>query len=151
MDFRPISLCNVIYKLVYKVITNRLKSLMDSIISSSQSAFILGYIIIDNIIIAHEVMHSMKNNIWAKTGRMAVKLDMSMVYDRVEWTYLKAAMKALGFAYEWICIVMTCISTFQYSILVNDSPKWTFTPFRGLRQGDLLSPYLCHTFSLNPQ
>lgn len=63
---------------------------------------------------------------------MAVKLDMSKAYDQVEWPHLKAAMKALAFADDWICLVMTCVSMVQYSILVNECPRQTFSPSRGL-------------------
>lgn len=93
IGFRPNSLRNVIYKLLSKVITNRLKPLMDSIISISQSVFILG-----RIITTHELLHSMKNNIRGRIERIMVKLNMSKSYDCVEWSYLKATMKAFGFA-----------------------------------------------------
>jgi len=86
-DFRPISLFSVIYKLVTKVITNRLKRILPNIVSDSQSAFIPGRLITDNIIAAFELFHAMKgdNN---KHGSMAIKLDMAKAFDRVEWPFL---------------------------------------------------------------
>lgn len=70
---------------------------MDSIISSSQSAFIPGRIITDNILFTHELLHSMKQNTKEKKGRMVINIDMSKAYDWVEWPFLALALKALGF------------------------------------------------------
>lgn len=117
----------MIFKLISKVIINRLKPLMDSIILSSPSAFIPSQIITDNILIAHELLHSMKNNTKGKIGRMVVKLDMSKVYNRVEWQYLKASMKALNFVDRWINLVISCVTSVNYSILLNGYPNQFFS------------------------
>lgn len=82
-EFKPISLCNIVYKLVLKFIVNRLKTYMNSIISSPQIVFVFGRIITDNIIITQEILHTMKYNLKVKKGKMAVKLDMSKPYDQV--------------------------------------------------------------------
>lgn len=83
-DFWPINLCNVIYKLISKVIVNRLKQILPRIVSSSHSAFILGRLITDNIIMAYKALHSIKVRQQGKDGNMAIKLDISKTYDRVE-------------------------------------------------------------------
>ena len=82
-DYRPISLFNVLYKLITKAITNRLKEILSSIISVNQSAFTPGRLITDNILVSFEVFHSMNGQTGA-SGSMAIKLDMAKAYDKVE-------------------------------------------------------------------
>ena len=152
-NFRPISFCNVIYKIGSKVIANRLKPLLDSIVSETQSAFIANRLITYNILIAFESLHHMKNNCIGKQGYMALQLDTSKVYDRVEWSFLEQIFLKLGFHEDWVALLMACITTVSYSILVNGKPKGLFRPSRGLRQGDPLSSYLflfCAEGKCNP-
>jgi len=82
-DFRPISLCNVVYKLITKVITNQLKVILNNIVLDLQSAFTPGRLIINNILIAFEIFHTMSIDTSVR-GYMAIKLDMEKAYDHME-------------------------------------------------------------------
>ena len=95
-DFRPISLENVISRIVSKVIANRLKVILPRVISETQSAFVPNRQITDNTTVAYEVLHRMQNKRTGKRGQMAVKLDISKAYDRVEWAFLWQIMIKLG-------------------------------------------------------
>nr|XP_023888394.1 uncharacterized protein LOC112000487 [Quercus suber] len=129
-------------EIVSKVIANRLKPLLNSIISNTQSAFIADRLITDNVLVAFESLHHMKTNCTGKTGFMALKLDMSKAYDRVEWPFLDKILLNMGFQESWVFLIMECITTVTYSIMVNGEPKGLIILSRGLRQGDPISPYL---------
>eukprot|EP00253_Pinus_taeda_P010040 PITA_10040 len=137
--FRLIALCNVVYKIISKVVANRLKPLLPTLVSTEQSGYVEGRKILDNIIQAHEVVHSLTNN--NKAG-MIMQLDVAKAYDKLNWTYIRKVLTTFRFDQNSIRWVMVLVTSCSFSILVNRSPSETFTPSRGLRQGDLLSPFI---------
>jgi hypothetical protein len=109
----------VLFKIVANVLANRLKIILPIIVSSNQSAFIPRRLISYNILVAYVNLHTMHSCMWDKEGYLAIKLDISKAYDRVEWHFLEAMMVWLGFALRWVALIMKFISTVTYSILVN--------------------------------
>ncbi|XP_042952211.1 uncharacterized protein LOC122289292 [Carya illinoinensis] len=118
-EFRLISLCNVMYKLISKVLANRLKKVLPLLISHKQSAFIPERLITDKVMIAYEALHSMKTRQKGKVGSMTLKLDMAKVYDRIEWRFVESIMRKMGFEERWIGLIMQCVSSVTYLVLVN--------------------------------
>ena len=100
-DFYPISLSNVAYKLVSKVLANRLKTVLPQIISKNQSVFLFERLITDKVLIAFELMHYVDHKKSGKDGYMAVKLDISKAYDKVEWEFIEKVMRRMGFHEKW--------------------------------------------------
>jgi hypothetical protein len=137
--FIPITLCNVIYKVITKVIATRLKPILPYLISNEQSGYVEGRQIMDSVILAHEVIHSLKSS---RTPGMLIKLDLSKAFDRASWKYIRAVLDSFGFAQEWINWIMNLTSSAFFSILVNGVPSKPFSPSRGICQGDPLSPFL---------
>lgn len=119
--------------------SNRLKPLLPTLASVEQSRYVEGRKILNNIIQAHEVVHSLTRN--RKVG-MTMQLDIGKAYDKMNWTYIRKALTAFWFDHNWVRWVMALVTSSIFSILVNGSPSKTFIPSRGLTKGDPLSPFL---------
>lgn len=117
-DYRLIKVCVMLYtKLLQKF-----KKIIPLIISLSQSAFIPKRLITDYVIITYKTSHTMKSRMKGKEGSMVLKLDISKAYDRIEWMFLEAMMRKMSFGDKWIILIMRCISSVSYSVLINGQP-----------------------------
>ena len=125
-----------LYKLLAKVLTNKLKKIINKVVSFFQNVFVKGRQILYVVLIANETIDSM-----LKSNRVGVlcKLDIEKAYDHVNWGFLLAVLEKMGFGQRWIS---WCISTPSFLIIVNGTPLGFFQSSRGLRQEDCLSPYL---------
>jgi hypothetical protein len=138
-DFRPISLCNLIYKLISKVISNRIKPFLERRLSAEQLGFLRGRRIQDAIGAAHEGIHSIKKyNLKA----LVMKLDLKQAFDCIDWEFLRLILFSAGFGDLLIDWIMSCVSSANFVVLINGEASSFFKSERGLRQGCPLSPYL---------
>lgn len=106
---------------------------MDNIITPFQNAFIQGRNIIDNILLAHVIIDAIRKKKGRKNCFGVLKINMSKAYDRVNWNFLKAVLIAMNFDSKWINWIMECVTTVQYTLLINGSLSKSFRPMKGLR------------------
>ncbi|QHO46030.1 LINE-1 retrotransposable element ORF2 protein [Arachis hypogaea] len=138
---RTINLCNVSYKVVTKILAKRLQTLMAKLVRPTQTSFVPGRHSSDNIIITQEVIHSIRNKKGGK-GWMAIKIDLEKVYDRLKWSFINDTLMDIGFPSHITNLIYGCISSARMRVLWNGDELEEFTPSRGIRQGDPISPYL---------
>ncbi|GJY92303.1 RNA-directed DNA polymerase, eukaryota, reverse transcriptase zinc-binding domain protein [Tanacetum coccineum] len=140
LDFRPVACCNVLYKCISKIITNRIQGCLAEIVSINQSAFVPGRLIQDNLLITQELLkgYNRKNG----PRRCALKINIAKAYDTVNWGFLKQSLVHFGFHEKMIDWIMTCVTSAAFSVCVNGERHGYFKNGKGLRQGDPMSPYL---------
>ncbi|WKA11259.1 hypothetical protein VitviT2T_028778 [Vitis vinifera] len=138
-DFRPISLLGGLYKLLAKVLANRLKRVVGKVVSNSQNAFVRGRQILDASLIANEVIDSWQKR---KEKGLICKLDIEKAYDNINWKFLLKVLQKMGFGSKWVGWMRSCLSSAKFSVMVNGVPAGFFPSPKGLRQGDPLSLYL---------
>ncbi|XP_062080600.1 uncharacterized protein LOC133785369 [Humulus lupulus] len=153
-QFRPISLCNVIYKIISKCMADHMRISMGDAIFEAQSAFVPGRVIQNNAIIGFEALHCLRKNYYGNGTKLALKLDMAKAYDRVEWNFVEAVMLKLGYCGSWVEKVMRCVRSITFSILLNGNIKGNIKPSRGLKQGPFVTvplPFLCRSLLFSNQ
>nr|GEU59262.1 hypothetical protein [Tanacetum cinerariifolium] len=139
-DYRPISCCNVLFKCISKIIANRIKESLKTLVSSNQSAFVPGRNIADNSLLTEELMHNY--HLDRGPPRCAFKVDIQKAYDTVDWNFLKVILLGFGFHDRLVGWIMECVTSTSFSININGLLHGYFNGKRGLHQGDPLSPYL---------
>nr|GEV68229.1 RNA-directed DNA polymerase, eukaryota [Tanacetum cinerariifolium] len=138
-DFRPISMIGSVYKVVTKILANRLSLVISDLVSDTQSAFVANRQILDGPFIMNELLA------WCKRKRkhaLIFKVDFAKAYDSVRWDYLLDVLHAFGFGPNWCKWIQGTFTSAMASIFVNGSPTAEFPFFRGLKQDDPLSPFL---------
>ncbi|GKB48586.1 RNA-directed DNA polymerase, eukaryota [Tanacetum coccineum] len=138
-DFRPISLIGSVYKVITKILQNRLSFVISDLISDVQSAFLPNRQIFDGPFILNDLLARCR---FKKQSAMVFKVDFAKAYDSIRWDYLEDVLHSFGFGVKWRSWIKGCLSSSMASILVNGSPTSEFQFHRGLKQGDPLAPYL---------
>jgi len=138
-QFRPIGLLNCSFQIFSKLLTLRLTSVVQRIVAPTQSAFIKGRYILESVVVAHELVHSVHQS--GEPG-IILKLDYEKAYDRVSWSFLFDMLEARGFDPVWINWVKHIVEGGSLGIMVNGEESSYFKPGKGLSQGDPLSPFL---------
>lgn len=118
--FRAISLCNVVMKLITKVLANRLCKSLHMIISQRQSAFVRNRNIMDNILLAQEACRCIRRRNKGMNGFLSIKVEMSKAYDLVEWKFLREMLRRLGFHDTWVGKVMRCMESVWYKLKIME-------------------------------
>jgi len=127
------------YKIISKVLSLRLKKVIDKVIDVKQSAFREGRGLLDSVLVANEVLEEYKRK---RKYCVFFKVDYEKAYDSVSWEFIYYMMRRLGFCELWTQWIKGCLESASISVLVNGSPTKEFFPKKGLRQGDLLAPFL---------
>lgn len=139
-DFRPISCCNTLYKAISKLLVHRLKPILPDLILPNQTAFVQGRLLVENTVLAAEVVQGYHRNKGAK--RIAIKVDIAKAFDTISWDFIFTCLASIGLPPLYIRWLRACVCTPSFTVGYNGTVQGYFKSTRGLRQGDPLSPYL---------
>lgn len=139
-DYRPISCCNVLYKVISKILANRLKAILPNLIALNQSAFIKDRLLIENLLLATELVKDYHKD--SVSSRCTIKIDISKAFDSVQWPFLLNTLVAMNLLAQFIHWISLCVTSATFSVQVKGELAGFFRSERGLRQGCSLSPYL---------
>lgn len=138
-NLRPITLCNVVCKIITKIIVNRLRLLLSKIVGPWQANFMPGCQTKNNMIVTQKIIHSLERH-KGKFGGIIWKIDLEKAYERIEWNFLEKVLFNFNFNENLIKLIMACVTKGSTSIIWNGETLNAFKPTRGLKQGDSLSP-----------
>ena len=140
-NYRPISFCNSVYKIITKVIVARLRPHLDQVVNPLETAFVPNRRGTDNAIIVQELIHTI-SKAKGKEWYMAIKINLEKAYDKMEWSFIRATLMRINLPQDLIKLIMSCVTSVSTSILFNRGTLESFHPSKGIRKGDPLSPYL---------
>lgn len=139
-DYRPISCCNTLNKVISKLLVHRLKPILPALILPNQTAFVQGRLLVENTVLAAEIIHGYHRNKGPK--RMVIKVDIAKAFDTISWDFIFTCLESLEIPYDFIRWLQACVCTPSFCVGYNGTVQGYFKSKRGLRQGDPLSPCL---------
>lgn len=137
----PLGLCNTQYKILTQILANRLKPHLTCLISPFQVAFTPGGLFADLFTIVHETMHSL-NASKKREGWLILKIDFKKAFDSISWTFIDKILHLYNFLHQYIELLLSCPKNVQYTPIINGKKTASFSPYRGIGQGDPISPYI---------
>ncbi|GKV37600.1 hypothetical protein SLEP1_g45612 [Rubroshorea leprosula] len=139
-EFRSLACCNLFYKFITKILANRFKKCLPLFISRSQCAFVEGRLMVENVLLAQEIVkHYHKQCL---SPKCALKIDLMKAFDSVSWDFIFQILLSLGIPSQFVNLVKACVTTPKFSVVFNGNLCGYFSGEKGVRQGDPLSPYI---------